>query len=868
MLRRIAPAVRWMRTANPLPSLANMHRLRTTLAAALVALLPLLASSDATAQRPSHIRVMTYNIHHGEAEGGGLDLSAIAGVIRDHGIDVVGLQEVDRHWSQRSDFADQASELAAELGMDYFFAPIYDLPPAEDGQPRREYGLAILSRFPITDATNHALTRLPTAPPGDTVRREMPGFPGVTLDIRGVPLRFFNTHLDYRPDPAVREIQVRETVRILESLDGPIILLGDLNASPGSPELLPLLRIFRDAWEVGGVGDGYTFPAIVADRRIDYILTTPDIEVAAVRVPVTAASDHRPVVADLLIPNRTADAAPTDPEDWVEARLAELALEQRVAQLFSVWAGGPFQSADDPYFLQLVDLVERFEIGGLLFGVGEPMEQVALVNELQSCAAIPLLVSQDMEWGAGMRLARATTLPRAMALGATRQPGLAYQAGYVTGVEARALGVHQILAPVADVNNNPANPVINTRSFGEDPELVAGMTAAFVRGAQDAGVIATVKHFPGHGDTDADSHLSLPVLRIDRARLDSLELVPFRAALDAGVRSVMTGHLAIPALEPDTTVGATLSARVTRQILRDDLGFDGLIVSDAMTMQGIGAHFDAGEAAVRAVEAGVDMMLRSPDYDAAHAAVVRAVAEGRLTRLQIEESARRVLRAKADAGLMHRARGYTDPRVARRDVATRQHLALADAMTRASLTLLRNEQGLLPLAASESLRLLVVTLDDDSDPAATAAFAEAVRQAAPASEPTFARIDALSDTATISQLHATAGEHDLVLVPAFVRVRSRSGQIRMADELAAFLDELIGGPTPVALVTFGNPYMVGELASLPDAYLVAYSADATAQEAAADAIFGRTGTPGALPVSIPGLYAYGDGIHLQPADPE
>src|SRR5690606_30485475 len=248
---------------------------------------------------------------------------------------------------------------------------------------------------------------------------------------------------------------------------------------------------------------------------------------------------------------------------WAAEELARLTLEQKVSQLFSVPAYGRYTNMDDPEVRKLLDLVEQFGVGGIIFFQGEPHAQAVLANTLQERADIPLLMSQDMEWGAGMRVEGATTFPRTMAIGATRNPELAYAAGWITATEARALGVRHIFAPVADVNNNPLNPIINVRSFGEDPALVAEMVNAFVHGVQDAGAIATIKHFPGHGDTATDSHADLPILPFGPERLDTLELVPFRADIASGVKSIMTGHLALHRIEPDSTVPASLSPPIS-----------------------------------------------------------------------------------------------------------------------------------------------------------------------------------------------------------------------------------------------------------------------------------------------------------------
>ncbi|MDP9193562.1 MAG: beta-N-acetylglucosaminidase, partial [Acidobacteriota bacterium] len=337
-------------------------------------------------------------------------------------------------------------------------------------------------------------------------------------------------------------------------------------------------------------------------------------------------------------------------------------LDEKIGQLFVV-AARAGMSIDE-----LARHVRENHIGGVIWFESTTTETARVNAHLQSLARVPLLISADLEAGMGMRFTDATWWPPAMAVAATGDPSFAEEQGRVTAREALAIGVNHIFAPVADVNVDPRNPVINTRSFGEDPHEVARYVAAFIRGVQSEGCLATAKHFPGHGDTHVDSHRALPVLAVTRERLERVELVPFRAAIDAGVASVMMGHLSVPALD-DTpapvrtrfenvygtmheevphagTMPATLSKPII-DLLRHELHFDGLVITDAMDMGGLAAHFDPGEAAVRAIEAGEDQVLFSPDPDAAIAAVKAAVMSGRISEARIEESVERILRAKA-----------------------------------------------------------------------------------------------------------------------------------------------------------------------------------------------------------------------------
>src|SRR6516165_675103 len=345
---------------------------------------------------------------------------------------------------------------------------------------------------------------------------------------------------------------------------------------------------------------------------------------------------------------------------WVDATLRGMSVDQKVGQLLFTTFHGTFTSTESSEYQTLLHEVTELHVGGFIvvtkitqLGIekSQTYPTAVLTNELQSKAQLPLLIGADFERGSAMRLDEGTSFPNQMAIAAGGDPRDAYTMGKITAIEARQAGVYWIYAPVADVNNNPGNPIINTRSFGEDPARVSEFVSAFVRGVEENGGLATAKHFPGHGDTAADSHTDLPVIRADRARLESLELVPFRGAIDAGVGSIMTGHLNVPALEPDANTPATLSSHILTELLRKDLRFQGLVVTDAMDMGGITVRFAPGEAAVRAVLAGADCLLMPPVPDAAFEALENAVKSGRISRERLDASVRRILEAKARVGL-------------------------------------------------------------------------------------------------------------------------------------------------------------------------------------------------------------------------
>ena len=568
------------------------------------------------------------------------------------------------------------------------------------------------------------------------------------------------------------------------------------------------------------------------------------------------------LLADIFPGPPDADDLWPGTEAWAEEQLRSMTLEEKVSQLFSVRAYGRMMDPDDAAYQDLVDLVEQFGLGGVTFFQGNPSDQIALVNDLQGRARLPLLIAQDMEWGAGMRVEGTTVFPRAMAMGATGNVEWARMAGYITGREARAIGTQHVLAPVADVNNNPDNPVINTRSFSERAEVVASMATAFASGLQEAGVLATAKHFPGHGDTSVDSHMALPVLFFGPDRLQALELVPFRRLVQDGVMSVMVGHLALPRIEPDTTLPASLSPQIIAGLLRDELDFDGLVVTDALDMAGVTEQFPTGEIAVRSLIAGIDMLLLSEDPRAAREAVLQAIGEGAITEERIDASVMRILRAKAWSGL------HMDRSVAENpdslQIDLKEHRALSLGIARQSLTLLRNTGGILPL--SQDARMLCITLADGSNPSTGSRFLADLLRNRPGAEVDTLRLDSRSAPEDYEAALEQSDAYPFVVVSAFLRTRPRGEETEdeengPEDPQTAFLAHLVDYGPPVALVSFGDPYMVRDIAQ-PASYLIAYSASEVSQTAAADAFAGQADITGRLPVSIPDLYAFGDGMDL------
>jgi len=565
-------------------------------------------------------------------------------------------------------------------------------------------------------------------------------------------------------------------------------------------------------------------------------------------------------------------------------RPADLTRDEKIGQLFVYPATGRFVNDVSPEYRALVHQVRDNHIGGILwFLAGEVSETARLTRKLQEIARVPLLVAADLEAGIGMRFQETTWWPWPMAVAATGDPTLAERQGRIVAEEARAIGLNQIYAPVADVNVDPANPVINVRSFGEDPETVGRFVAAFVRGVQSGGVVATAKHFPGHGDTHTDSHRSLPILFADRARLESVELVPFRAAIAAGVGAVMTGHLSLPAIdatpaplrpfspgenpytqdaseiERDATLPASMSPAAVDGLLRKDLGFAGLVVTDAVDMGGIVDHFDPGEAAVRAILAGADQIPKSPDTDVAIAAVRRAVETGRISEERLDVSVARILDVKRRFPASR-----PDPEAPFRVVDSPDHRALAQEIARRALTLVREAPRALPL--SSSIRLVHLIVDDiaaSNLPGRDFARELGVRLGR---EPETFVLDPRSRAEEVEALLQTAAGVDVVLVSLFVRVRTGTGKLVLPEAAREALSRLTSAGKPLVGISFGNPYLAADLPSL-STYFAAYGDQPVMQVAAARALFGETEITGRLPVTIPGVAERGSGIQKRSARP-
>jgi beta-N-acetylhexosaminidase len=444
-----------------------------------------------------------------------------------------------------------------------------------------------------------------------------------------------------------------------------------------------------------------------------------------------------------------------------------------------------------------------------------------------------------------------------MALGASGDASLAREMGRITGREARALGIHTPFAPVLDVNNNPENPIINTRSFGEDPTEVSRLGRAFIQGVQEEGGLATGKHFPGHGDTETDSHLDLPIIRVDRDRLETVELAPFRAGVDEGMAGMMTAHVTVPELTNGSNTPATLSHEVLTRLLKEEMGFKGLVFTDAMDMAAIDRRYLRKEATVRAIEAGADVILMPPNVGQAVDGVVEAVEEGRLSQERLDESVLKILRAKEQLGLDQK-RQVPIQEVARR-VGIPEHQAVAQEIADRSMTLLKNERNLLPLLGTRSARVLSVSYRRASDLLAGRFLNAGLRARYP--RLVTAELDRGTQDEVYDALLRRARTTNLVVVSLYVNAVTSAGTVAVPEEVNDFIQELAREGISHIVISFGNPYLVSDFPDV-QAYLLAWHGTEVSQRAAAKALFGSIPIQGRTPTMIPPVFQIGDGIQL------
>ena len=561
---------------------------------------------------------------------------------------------------------------------------------------------------------------------------------------------------------------------------------------------------------------------------------------------------------------------------FAEKKVRKMSLDEKLGQLVHIGINARFLNRDNPRYNRLVRTIREQRVGGITVFAGGIYETVHLVNRLQHESKYPLLISADFETGVGMRLTNTQNFPWNMAIAATGDEKLAERLGYLTALESRATGVHQVFAPVVDVNNNSENPVINVRSFGEDPALVARFGVAFMRGLQRGRVLATAKHFPGHGDTDVDSHRGLPVIKLDRARLEKIELLPFRRLVKEGVASVMVSHISLPQLdsEPvrplenpeitdyadskvessDTTIPATLSRKIVGGILRKEIGFDGLIVTDAMDMNGLTLFFDQGEAAVRAILAGNDVLIKPASVERTLSGLRKAAESGRLPISVIDDAVRRQIAWKRQLGLFRKRTVKLDAIDSL--VSGAESRELAAEIANKSITLVKNAENVLPLKPGGKTVFLAITNGLDYVRVGRT-FSNKLKTNGIDHERVV--LDVRSDLTELLNARNAITKADRVIIGLYGRVRTGSASsVGIPEAAKGIVDGVLASEKKVLAVAFGNPYLLESFPAL-QTYVVAYGDMRVLQRATADALTGRIPFRGKLPITI-AQFPAGSGI--------
>ena len=557
-----------------------------------------------------------------------------------------------------------------------------------------------------------------------------------------------------------------------------------------------------------------------------------------------------------------------DQQRWVDQTLGNLTVKQKVGQVLAPAISPTRRGSSRATGKQITAWIEKYQIGHLYLAGNrmDPVQLAELINEAQRQSSVPLLMHTDLECGPGSRIDGGTILPPLMGIAQTRSEEGAYQAAAITAQEARAMGFHLINSPVLDVNVNPDNPVICIRSFGDNPTLVADMGQAFVRGLNDHRLIGAAKHFPGHGDVAIDSHSKMPTILASRPRLDSVEFYPYRETISAGLGAIMTAHISVPALDPTPNLPATKSRPIMTDLLRNEFGFDGLVITDAFDMKGILESGSFEESVVQSLVAGNDVVLlwTEPRFETVFPYVVRAAQEGRISPEQLDEAVRRNLTMKARLGLHEQKLVSVDS--AQQRVGTPEHQRIADAFYEQSVVLVKNEGSILPLTQQKKVAVLSVN-DDEEHLAIGDTFIDRLKQRT--SVATSAAIDPTTSEQQLAQKLNEVQSADVIVVGLFARIFANRGSSSLIHEpIIRFLQQLADGDTPVMVVSFGSPYLLTHFPKV-DGYLIAteptwdfygYDKHRPGQLAAARALLGEIDITGQLAVTIPGLFPFGHGI--------
>lgn len=546
-------------------------------------------------------------------------------------------------------------------------------------------------------------------------------------------------------------------------------------------------------------------------------------------------------------------------KQWIDSTIMKMTTREKCAQMIVPWVLGKDYSKDSVGLAKITHYVKDLKVGGLLFSTGDVLNEAEDIDEMQALSDIPLLISADFESGVGMRLSDGTSFPYNMGVAATGNSEFAFDMAKVISAESRAIGVFQNYAPVADINDNPDNPVIGIRSYSENKFTVARYAGEFIKGSRQVGVLTTAKHFPGHGNTKIDSHIDLPVIEGDSAHLFNNELYPFIKAIHDDVQSIMVGHLVVPALEGNDSLPATLSRKIVTGLLKNRLGFDGLIITDAMNMQALTKYFSEDSAAVMAVNAGNDILIMPPDADETIDALVNAVQSGKISIERINESVRKILAAKRWLRLQDNR--FPDIKNLRSKIGTKSSLALASKIADRSITLVRNTRGVVPLRPGKYRKVLSVAFSYGIDRDSALIFQKEVKENF--RRPSVYILNKESRPKEYDRVLRDARKANLILVPYYMRPPSDEESQKLFIKYKRVIDKLLVTRAPVVMISFGDPYLLSRYPN-SKTYLSAFSDSPVSQKSLMRALLGKIDITGTLPVSMPNtFYKMGYGLRVK-----
>jgi len=545
----------------------------------------------------------------------------------------------------------------------------------------------------------------------------------------------------------------------------------------------------------------------------------------------------------------------TNQNEWTEQKLSSMTLREKIAQMIISNSDGFALDESSDEFQRIKNLVVNEKIGGLIFFKGNSIQEAELINKFQSLSETPLLISADFERGTKMRLDDGSLFPSNMAVGSTRNPELSYKMGFQIAKECRAIGVHQNYAPVVDVNNNSLNPIINVRSYGEEPALVSDMADQFIKGLQEGNVIATAKHFPGHGDTDIDSHSDLPVLNFDKSRLENIELIPFKNAIKNDVMSIMIAHLSLPSIDNESFVPASLSKSIIEGVLIDELKFNGLIVTDALNMAGVVKHFSTADVALRCVNAGVDLILMPQGEALTISTIEAAVINGNVSIDRIDASVRKILNAKKWLKLDENK--ITDVSKVSMLINSDEAKKISQQIADESITLVKNENNLVPFTNASSQSCLIISLNNGNEKANSDYFLNEFAAKNNFKETNY--FDISGDITNQDEILAAAEGADIILIPIYAKVKIKTGTVGLPESQINLINSLKSKGSKIVVISFGNPYLIQSFPGI-DSYICAYADAETSINSVVGSFYGTIKFKGKLPVSISDEFRFGQGI--------